>query len=117
MGEVAALRRRRAPRTHPEPYPAQADRLHPLHGAHVEDIHAVLAIHRDVRGAATWRTRSRGVSPGCPVAEATNPHGGASAQAPGPPLRREPPLLTSDSVKYHRTLSADDDLLKTSFFI
>lgn len=57
------------------------------------------------------------MSPGRPVPEATNPHGRALAQAPGPPLRREPPLLTSDSVKYHRTLSTDDDLLKTSFFI
>lgn len=57
------------------------------------------------------------MSPGRPVPEATNPHGRALAQAPGPPLRREPPLLTSDSVKYHCTLSTDDDLLKTSFFI
>lgn len=34
-------------------YPPQADGLHPLHGAHIEDIYAVVAIHRDVGGAAT----------------------------------------------------------------
>lgn len=35
-------------------YPPQADGLNPLHGAHVEDIHPVFAVHRDVGGAATW---------------------------------------------------------------
>lgn len=57
-GTVAAqpaAERQETARPGPGPYPPQADGLNPLHGAHVKDIHAVLAVHRDVRGAATWR--------------------------------------------------------------
>lgn len=35
-------------------YPPQADGLHPLHGAHVKDVYPVLAVYRDMGGAATW---------------------------------------------------------------
>lgn len=43
-------------------YPPQADGLNPLHGAHIEDIHPVFAVHCDMGGAATWCGRSRQVS-------------------------------------------------------
>lgn len=35
-------------------YPPQADGLNPLHSAHIEDIHPVFTVHRDMGGAATW---------------------------------------------------------------
>lgn len=48
------VRGRDLPVPRPRPHPPQADGLDPLHGAHVKDVHAVLAVHRDVRRAATW---------------------------------------------------------------
>lgn len=49
-------------------YPPKADGLHPLHGAHVEDIHPVLAVDCDVGGATTWADEAEQVSPSSSLA-------------------------------------------------
>lgn len=68
-------------------YPPQADGLHPLRGPHVEDVHAILAVHRDVGGATTWR-RCKAVNPGPASPTGTNRHtqdpGWHGAETPRP---------------------------------
>lgn len=61
-------------------YPPQADGLNPLHGAHVEDIHPVFAVHGDVGGAAAW----------CEEAE-------QSTRSPTRPRLPRPPRLGGDA--------------------
>lgn len=76
----------------PGPYPPQADGLDPLHGAHVEHVHAVLAVHRDVGGAATWRGGGRRVSeprPPAPRPRRPLPSGRAALSSGAQPAGRQ----------------------------